>query len=237
MTLTHDDSLRQIKNLGDKKSDDKRGGSSFKGSKDKSWLRGGWKRPVGSKPEKPQTPAPGTLIVEAVIETEMRLPEGVTETMLQTDSGFIQVAEMSLAESLEEPVENVGLSWVSVSSSSRRTRLLQRSSTDKNVVKVETSYQIRGDSADKVEEIGSKMRDAETMKRFKANASEKLDAAEFDHDELKAGLEMGDRVPQVESQLISFPHLEKKIGKWRVWDVGDLRDRDEWRQWASRLHD
>jgi hypothetical protein len=139
---------------------------------------------------KPVTPAPGTLLVEAMVETEMRVPEGVTEVTLQSDTGFIAAAETSLAESLGVDVDDVGVSWVAMSASKQgRSRLLQQaSSSGKTSVTVQTGYAIRAGSGDEIKTIGQKMRNPATMRSFRNKAAQNLGGGDF---------EMGEGEPRV----------------------------------------
>lgn len=196
------------KNFGDKL---REGGKKPFGDKVKNGLgRGGVKKPIRvfGRPAEAQTVVPpGTLAVEATIKTEVRIPEGVTETTLQTDTGFIEATETSLAESIDVDVGNVQVTWidmktVSTSTSGSSLRGLQSTkSEDVNkdqLVEVETGFVVQTDSADKVKTIGEKIKDPATMKRYRSKQSEKF-AEKADLEGAPAwmkNMELGDKDPE-----------------------------------------
>jgi hypothetical protein len=198
------------KNFGDKL---REGGKKPFGDKVKNGLgRGGIKKPIRvfGRPAEAQTVVPpGTLAVEATIKTEVRVPEGVTETTLQTDTGFIEATETSLAESIDVDVGNVQVTWIdmktvssSTSGSSTLRGLQSTKSEDVNKdtikVEVETGFVVQTDSADKVKTIGEKIKDPATMKRYHSKQSEKFaEKADLEGAPVwMKNMELGDKDPE-----------------------------------------
>jgi hypothetical protein len=107
--------------------------------------------------------------------TELRVPTGVTESTLQSDSGFIAAAEQSLAESLEVSEDDVAIQWLSVSDLRvLRGRMLQAGKAGgEKTVQLETGYAIKAESAEGVEKIGKDLKSKDTMSKFRTKATEK----------------------------------------------------------------
>jgi hypothetical protein len=135
--------------------------------------------------------------------TELRVPTGVTESTLQSDSGFIAAAEQSLDESLEVSEDDVAIQWLAVSDLRvLRGRMLQAAKAGEKTVQLETGYAIKAESAASVEKIGKDLKSKDIMSKFRTKATEKMGSADFESEELKNGkVSMGEKDPEAREVL------------------------------------